>query len=109
MKGRRNHHNDSDQEDHIGPLDAIFGGHGTSPPLESRLSLTITRPAYAEPMSASSPLHGRPSWQRTCHFSPQPSLPSSSLISSMRGHSSLVLLLCVPWHLRLAAQPLLFV
>jgi hypothetical protein len=26
MKGCRNHQNDCDQQSHIGPLDAIFGG-----------------------------------------------------------------------------------
>ena len=33
MKGCRNHHNDSDQQGHIGPLDAMFGGHDTCAPL----------------------------------------------------------------------------
>jgi hypothetical protein len=46
MSGCRNHHNYSDQQGHIGPLDAIVGGHDTRPPLHARVSLTIMSPAY---------------------------------------------------------------
>jgi hypothetical protein len=51
MKGCRNHHTDSDQEDHIRPLDAIFGGHDACPLLHSHPSLTIKGAAGAEPAS----------------------------------------------------------
>jgi hypothetical protein len=37
MSGCRNHHNYSDRQDHVGPIDVIFGGHDTCPRLDSRL------------------------------------------------------------------------
>ena len=43
------------------------------------------------------------------YFSPRPSLSNSSLISSIRATLGLVLLSCVPWHLRFTAQPFLVV
>ena len=64
MQGCRNHQNDSDQQRRIGPLDAIFGGHVTCAPLESRLLaafrcsadkalLSATPPRFAESAQAS--------------------------------------------------------
>ena len=86
MKDGRNHQNDCDQQSHIGPVDAILGGHDTCPLRTHAFSRTLLRIAESAQASTESATNQAKASSRVLKISMsrQATLPSLGCHDSLK-------------------------